>query len=318
MTQSESTRAEIPHTESATVKSLGNRMTAQLAFKIALLFVGFPFLFVMAMVKVVFFHGKGDAKPVEKAPTALVGSTFESKPDQTKPAIAIEPTVTAPTLSGALPLFEAASCHHVVQIDDAVVNFGHYVNGSSPRISRLVKVKTERLPWQRARIAFRRYKLPDFTPAMAEAVRLPYTLAGAVTLTKTDLKAKPAKASDAHDEIKPRATALDFDSDATDDLKQTARPMVATGIVTSAGTVKVTRAGGKPYSAFQIVVVDGPSRAIFTGVDLLEKFNNNVFGIHDRIHIEKIREEFEIEDRGRKMKRQKNAYKIEVLERAPN
>lgn len=211
-----------------------------------------------------------------------------------------------------------AVLHRVIQIGETVVNFGIFT-GEKPKISRLMKVRTERLPWQRARIAFRREVLLDFTPELAALERLPYALEGAIAFTRRELGGTASKGAVRAETAAPRAVpVVDAEVDVAGDGKSSARPTVATGVVTSAGMVKVTPTGRDPYRVFQIVVSEGASRAIFTGVDLLEKFNSDVFGMHDRIHIEKIKESFSVESGGKKKKREKNTYQIVVLERAQN
>ncbi len=304
------------------VKGLWPHLMGSLWFRVSVVLLGFPLLFLLTILKLAFFHrhsgltsakDMGNENPV-KAPSPAPEASQPVAPSEVPCASASMDCFGIPEA----PAFVPATAHRVMQIDEAVVNFGIYAGTINQRITRLVKIRTDRLPWQRARIAFRRYNLADFTPGLAEAAKVPYTFDGAVALTRRDLKGSPAKAvADSVASLPKAMHAMSFDTDASDD-KPSVRPTVATGVVTSAGMVKVTRTGGKPYSAFQIVVADGSKRAIFTGVDLLEKFNNGDFGLHDRIHIEQIREQFEVEDGARKSKRQKNTYKIEVLERAQN
>ena len=310
-------------TKENSLLSIWSRLMKSRIFLCVLFLLALPLLFCLTIVKIVFFTSADEATGNPKQGRQPKAEPIAAAPVTPIPA-AVHAAAPEPVDAAAKPVTTqkpgpcVATLHHVVQIDDAVVNFGIYT-GDAPRISRLIKVRTDRLSWQRARIAFRRDTLPDFTPALAAAMKLPYTLAGAIACTKRDIKGLNSSASAAVEASKVKAIpTVDFDADAADDMKPTARPTVATGVVTSAGTVKVTPTGGKPYSAFQIVVTDGPTRAIFTGVDLQEKFNNNVFGMHDRIYIQKIREDFEVDVGGRKSKRQKNTYKIEVLEKAQN
>jgi hypothetical protein len=241
-------------------------------------------------------------------------------PGDTTPAFAAASASAVPDATpGGASGMEAAARHSVVAFGESIVNFAFYA-GATPRITRLLKQKTERLPWQRARVAFARKQMADFTPAMAAHAKLPFTLAGAVELTKLELKGlasvqpkMPAPVAKAGAATVPAVAAEGVPATSS----FAARPTVATGEVTTAGLVTVTVPGRAPYRAFQITVSDGANGAVFSGVDLQEKFEQGVFGLHDRIHIEKAPVDFAVEaDEGTTSKRRKNVYRIEVLQKA--
>lgn len=85
----------------------------------------------------------------------------------------------------------------------------------------------------------------------------------------------------------------------------------ATGRVISIGKRRVTPEGRAPYESFSVVLSTKDGEAVFSGVDLQEKFVKGDFDEGDVVSIAKNTVNYTVEINGKEVKRRKNEFKVE-------
>ena len=188
--------------------------------------------------------------------------------------------------------------------------------GDTPRIESVLKVPRERLHWMRSKTdVSNRVQLPLFTPEIAKRVGLAFSFDGAQSfLASASLKAivvveqKPGSTRPLDHVSSIPNTRLEQSADDQD----ASASVEVTGTVVSAGQSTVSPKGKKTYTTFTVVISNSSGEVSMSGVELKEKFEDNVFGIGDYVSIKKVRVEFSVDQK----KRTKNSYLVTMLKRA--
>jgi hypothetical protein len=183
------------------------------------------------------------------------------------------------------------------------------------RIERTLKTESERMPWMRSAIAYKRTPLVPVTREMAEQAKVQFTFDGAVVLTKKEFMGqkfpKPSKV--AIEDAKPSISmpAIPVEPASPDEPQPQSVEYI--GQVVSAGVVEIQPQSGKSYNTFLVALITkNGDRHELSGVDLREKFQRREFGVNDIVRILKKTTAY----RKGEEKRKKNTFEIQILEQA--